>query len=85
MKRPLEVSTEVVCPACDGTGFQKRILYSVDGVFAASPPHVIDEVIDLAGGFVVRGTLSEWQRSLSREGVERLLAGMRAGNDHLDL
>ena len=23
MKRPLEVLTEVVCPACDGTGFQK--------------------------------------------------------------
>jgi hypothetical protein len=29
--------------------------------------------------------LSEWPRSLSREGVERLLAGMRAGNDRLDL
>jgi hypothetical protein len=29
--------------------------------------------------------LSEWQRSLSREGVERLLAGMRAGTDRLDL
>jgi hypothetical protein len=39
----------------------------------------------VAGGFVVRVTLSEWQRSLSREGVERLLAGMRAGNDRLDL
>src|SRR6266576_3812052 len=23
MKRPLEVLTEVICPACDGTGFQK--------------------------------------------------------------
>ena len=23
MKRPREVLTEVVCPACDGTGFQK--------------------------------------------------------------
>ena len=39
----------------------------------------------VAGGFVMRGMLSEWQRSLSREGVERLLAGMRAGNDRLDL
>jgi len=37
------------------------------------------------GGFVMRGTLGEWQRSLSREGVERLLAGMRAGQDRLDL
>ena len=33
----------------------------------------------------MRGTLGEWQRSLSREGVERLLAGMRTGKDRLDL
>jgi hypothetical protein len=39
----------------------------------------------VAGGFVMRGMLGEWQRSLTREGVERLLAGMRAGNDRLDL
>jgi len=39
----------------------------------------------VAGGFVVRGTLSEWQRSLSREGVERLLASMRAGKERLDI
>jgi hypothetical protein len=37
------------------------------------------------GGFVVRSTLGEWQRSLSREGVDRLLAGMRAGKDRLDI
>ncbi len=37
------------------------------------------------GGFVMRGTLGEWQRSLSREGVERLLAGMRGGKDRLDI
>jgi hypothetical protein len=46
---------------------------------------VVTSVEPVAGGFVVRGMLSEWQRSLSREGVERLLAGMRAGNDRLDL
>ena len=46
---------------------------------------VVTSVEPVAGGFVVRGTLSEWRRSLSREGVERLLAGMRAGNDRLDL
>lgn len=37
------------------------------------------------GGFIVRGTIGEWRRSLSRDDIERLLAGMRAGQDHLDL
>ncbi len=37
------------------------------------------------GGFLVRGLFSEWQRSLSRDDVERLLAGMRAGQDRLDI
>jgi hypothetical protein len=46
---------------------------------------MLTSVEPVAGGFVMRGMLSEWQRSLSREGVERLLAGMRAGNDRLDL
>jgi len=31
------------------------------------------------GGFLVRGLFTEWQRSLSRDDLERLLAGMRAG------
>ncbi len=38
-----------------------------------------------AGGFVVSGTLSEWQRSLTRADIERLLTGMREGRDRLDL
>jgi hypothetical protein len=38
-----------------------------------------------AGGFVVGGTLSEWQRSLSRADIERLRTGIREGRDHLDL
>lgn len=46
---------------------------------------MLTSVQPVAGGFVMRGMLGEWQRSLSREGVERLLAGMRAGNDRLDL
>jgi len=46
---------------------------------------MITSVQPVAGGFVMRGTLSEWQRSLSREGVERLLAGMRAGKERLDI
>jgi hypothetical protein len=37
------------------------------------------------GGFLVRGTIGEWRRSLSRDDIERLLAGMRAGPDRLDL
>ena len=58
--------------------------------FSASLPALpggamVTSVEPVAGGFLMRGTLSEWQRSLSREGVERLLAGMRAGKEHLDL
>ena len=37
------------------------------------------------GGFLVKGMLSEWQRSLSRDDIERLLAAMRAGKDRLDI
>jgi len=37
------------------------------------------------GGFLIRGLLSEWRRSLSRDDLERLLAGMRAGQDRLDI
>ena len=46
---------------------------------------MLTSVEPVAGGFIMRGMLGEWQRSLSREGVERLLAGMRAGNDRIDL
>lgn len=37
------------------------------------------------GGFIVRGMLSEWQRSLARKDIERLLSLMRVGNDRLDI
>ena len=37
------------------------------------------------GGFLVRGLLSDWQRSLSRDAVDRLLGGMRAGTDRIDI
>lgn len=37
------------------------------------------------GGFTVRGTLSEWQRSVARDDIDRLLAAMRGGKDRLDL
>ena len=36
------------------------------------------------GGFVLRGLLPEWQRSLSRADLERLLATMRGGQDQLE-
>jgi hypothetical protein len=37
------------------------------------------------GGFLIRGQFSEWQQSLSREAIERLLAAIRAGNERLDI
>jgi LmeA-like phospholipid-binding len=46
---------------------------------------LLTSVESAPGGFVVRGTIGEWRRPLSRDDIERLLAGMRAGQDHLDL
>ena len=46
---------------------------------------MLTSVESAPGGFLVRGVFSEWQRSLSRDDVERLLAGMRAGQDRLDI
>ncbi len=46
---------------------------------------VLTSVEPAPEGFVLRGMLGEWQRSLSRQDVDRLLAGMRAGTDRLDL
>ena len=36
-------------------------------------------------GFVLRGVVSEWQRPLSPDDIERLVAAMRGGQDHLDI
>jgi hypothetical protein len=33
------------------------------------------------GGFVMRGVLPEWQRSLSRADIERLLTAMRSSDE----
>ena len=46
---------------------------------------VLTSVEPASGGFVVRGMLGEWQRSVARDDIERLLAAMRGGTDHLDL
>ena len=37
------------------------------------------------GGFLIRGQFGEVRRSLSREAVEQLLAGIRAGQERLDI
>jgi imidazolonepropionase-like amidohydrolase len=37
----------------DGRGFRARTLYSADGVLSVGRPPRVDEVIDLAGGYVV--------------------------------
>ena len=36
-------------------------------------------------GFVLRGVVSEWQRPLSPDDIERLVAAMREGKDRLDI
>ncbi len=36
------------------------------------------------GGFLIRGVLPEWQRSLSRDDLDRLLATIRGGKDRPD-
>ncbi len=46
---------------------------------------MLTSVEPVPGGFLVRGLFSDWQRSLSRDDVERLLAGMRSGQDRLDI
>ncbi len=37
------------------------------------------------GGFLIRGQFGEWQQSLSREIIEQLLAGIRGGQERLDI
>jgi LmeA-like phospholipid-binding len=46
---------------------------------------VLTSVEPAPGGFVMRGMLSEWQRSVARNDIERLLAAMRGGKDDVDL
>jgi len=37
----------------DGTGFRRRTYYSVNGLLTQQKPRVVDQVIDLSGGYVV--------------------------------
>lgn len=45
---------------------------------------VLTSVEPAPGGFVLRGVLSEWQRFVARDDIERLLAAIRGGKDRLD-
>jgi hypothetical protein len=50
------------------------------------PPLPLDDVMLTAvepapGGFLIKGVLPEWHRSLSRDDLERLLATIRGGRD----
>lgn len=68
--------------------FGQRVALRSPALFLSPPALpaglILTSVSPAAGGFLVRGLFGEWQRSLSREAVERLLAGMRAGRDRLD-
>jgi len=46
---------------------------------------MLTSVVPAPGGFVLRGVISEWQRPLSPDDIERLLAAMRGGKDRLDI
>ena len=78
-------------------GLRPRALYLLDRRVSLRSPalhlalpelpagFMLTSVEPAPGGFLVRGLFSEWQRSLSRDDVERLLARMRAGQDRLDI
>ena len=51
------------------------------------PPLPLDDVLltsaePAPGGFLVKGILPEWQRSLSRDDLDRILSAIRGGRDH---
>jgi hypothetical protein len=68
---------------------ERRLSLRSPAFHVALPPLpdgvMLTSVEPAPGGFVLRGMLSEWQRSLSRSDIDRLLAGMRAGKDRLEL
>ena len=67
---------------------ERRLAVRAPGFHVPLPPLPFDvtltSVQPAPGGFVMRGALAEWQRSLSRADLERLLAEMRAGKDRPD-
>ena len=69
--------------------FERRVSVSAPAFHLSVPDlpdgFMLTSVEPAPGGFLVRGLLSDWQRSLSRDTVERLLTGMRAGTDRIDI
>jgi hypothetical protein len=69
--------------------FDRRVSLRLPALHLALPElpagFILTSVEPAPGGFLVRGLFTEWQRSLSRDDLERLLAGMRAGPDRLDI
>ena len=69
--------------------FDRRVSLPVPAFHMSVPDlpdgFMLTSVEPAPGGFLVRGLLSDWQRSLSRDTVERLLTGMRAGTDRIDI
>ena len=46
---------------------------------------MLTSVVPAPEGFVLRGVVSEWQRPLARDDIERVVAAMRGGEDRLDI
>ena len=76
---------------------QPRALYLLDwrvsvpapSFDAPLPPLPLDDVLITSvepapGGFLIRGTLPEWQHSLSRDDLDRVLATIRGGKNSPD-
>jgi hypothetical protein len=76
---------------------QPRALYLLDWRIPAPapafdlplPPLPLDDLMLTAvesapGGFLIKGLLAEWQRALTRDDLDRLLAAIRGGRDRPD-
>jgi hypothetical protein len=46
---------------------------------------MLTSAVPASEGLVLRGVVSEWQRPLSGEDIERLVAAMHKGEDRLDI
>ena len=46
---------------------------------------MLTSAVPASEGLVLRGVVSEWQRPLSGEDIERLVAAMHKGEDSLDI
>jgi LmeA-like phospholipid-binding len=68
--------------------FDRRVSVRAPSFHVSLPALPFDvtltSVTPAPGGFILRGVLYEWQRSLARADIERLLATMRAGKDAVD-